>query len=60
MFQGNLLSYAYNATIFNLATAEERRARAAYALGRSGNPLAIDQLIQAVVRCQPEGAPECR
>jgi MFS family permease len=53
MFQGNLLSYAYNATIFNLATAEERRARAAYALGRSGNPLAIDQLIQALTDASP-------
>ena len=54
MFQGNLLSYAYNATIFGLATAEETRARAAYALGRSGNPLAIDQLIQALSDASPK------
>ena len=54
MFQGNLLSYAYNATIFGLATAAERRARAAYALGRSGNPLAIDQLIQALSDASPK------
>ena len=54
MFRGNLLSYAYNATIFSLATAEERRSRAAYALGRSGNPLAIDQLIQALSDASPK------
>ena len=54
MLSGNLLSYAYNATIYNLATAEERRARAAYALGKSGNPLAIEQLIQALSDASPK------
>jgi len=53
MLRGNLLSYAYNATIYNLATAEERRARAAFALGRSGNPLAIEQLVQALSDASP-------
>jgi MFS family permease len=54
MFRGNLLSYAYNAAVYNQATAEERRARAAFALGRSGNPLAIEQLIQALGDASPK------
>ena len=53
MLRGNVLSYAYNATIFSLATAEETRARAAEALGRSGNPLAIEQLVQALADASP-------
>lgn len=53
MRRGNLLSYAYNATIFNLANAEETRARAAEALGKSGNPLAIEQLVQALADASP-------
>ena len=35
MLRGNVLSYAYNATIFSLATTESTRARAAEALGLS-------------------------
>ena len=54
MRRGNLLSYAYNATIFNLANAEDTRARAAEALGRSGNPLAIEQLVQALADASPK------
>ncbi len=54
MRRGNLLSYAYNATIFNLANAEGTRARAAEALGRSGNPLAIEQLVQALADASPK------
>ncbi len=53
MRRGNLLSYAYNATLFNLANAETTRARAAEALGRSGNPLAIEQLVQALADASP-------
>lgn len=53
MFRGNLLSYTFNAAVYSLATAEHRRARAAYALGRSGNPLAIDQLVQALRDASP-------
>jgi len=54
MLRGNLLSYAYNAAIYNLASAEERRARAALALGRSGNPLAIDELVQGLADASPK------
>lgn len=54
MFRGNLLSYAYNAAVYNLASAEERRARAALALGRSGNPLAIEELIQGLADASPK------
>ena len=53
MLRGNVLSYAYNATIFSLATTESTRARAAEALGRSGNPLAIEQLVQALADASP-------
>ena len=53
MLRGNVLSYAYNATIYSLATAESTRARAAEALGRSGNPLAIEQLVQALTDASP-------
>ena len=53
MRQGNLLGYAYNATIFNIAHAERTRARAAEALGRSGNPLAIEQLVEALADASP-------
>lgn len=54
MLRGNVLSYAYNATIYSLATAESTRARAAAALGRSGNPLAIEQLVQALADASPK------
>ncbi len=53
MFRGNILSYAYNAGMFSVASGEQRRARAALALGRSGSPLAIDQLIQALADASP-------
>ena len=53
MLRGNVLSYAYNATIFSLSTAEGTRARAAEALGRSGNPLAIERLVQALTDASP-------
>ena len=53
MLRGNILSYAYNTTIFSLATGEGTRARAAEALGRSGNPLAIEQLVQALADASP-------
>ena len=51
--RGNLLSYAYNAALFNIANREQTRARAAEALGRSGNPLAIEQLVQALADASP-------
>ncbi len=53
VFRGNVLSYTYNSALYSLATAEARRARAAFALGRSGNPLAIDQLVQALRDASP-------
>ena len=53
LFRGNLLSYTYNTAVFNIASREKRRARAALALGRSGSPLAIEQLIQALADASP-------
>ena len=53
MLRGNLMTYLYNATVYNLATGEERRARAALALGRSGSPLAIEQLTHALADASP-------
>ncbi len=53
LFRGNLLSYTFNTAVFNIAGREERRARAALALGRSGSPLAIEQLIQALADASP-------
>ena len=54
ILRGNVLSYAYNTTVYSLATAESTRARAAEALGRSGNPLAIEQLVQALADASPK------
>lgn len=54
MLRGNLLSYAYNTIVYGLATSADSRARAAYAMGRSGNPLAIEQLVQALVDASPK------
>lgn len=54
ILRGNVLSYAYNATIFSLATTESTRAQAAEALSRSGNPLTIEQLIQALADASPK------
>jgi MFS family permease len=51
--RGNLLSYTYNTAVYNVASREERRARAALGLGRSGSPLAIEQLIQALADASP-------
>ncbi|MDA0336803.1 MAG: MFS transporter [bacterium] len=53
LFRGNLLSYTFNTAVYNIASQEERRARAALALGRSGSPLAIEQLIQALADASP-------
>jgi MFS family permease len=53
LFRGNLLSYTFNTAVYNIASHEERRARAALALGRSGSPLAIEQLIQALADASP-------
>ena len=53
MRRGNLLSYAYNTALFNIASREKTRARAAEALGKSGNPLAIEQLVQALADASP-------
>ena len=53
LLRGNLLSYTYNAAVYNMASGENRRARAALALGRSGSPLAIEQLIQALADASP-------
>jgi len=53
LFRGNLLSYTFNTVVYNIASHEERRARAALALGRSGTPLAIEQLIQALADASP-------
>lgn len=38
LFRGNLLSYTFNTAVYTMARQEERRARAALALGRSGSP----------------------
>jgi len=53
MFQGNVLSYAYNAAVYGVASHEQRRARATLALGRSGSPLALAQLTQALADASP-------
>ncbi len=53
LFGGNLLSYTFNTAVYTMARQEERRARAALALGRSGSPLAIEQLIQALADASP-------
>jgi MFS family permease len=53
MFQGNILSYAYNAAVYGIASHEQRRARATLALGRSGSPLALEQLTQALADASP-------
>ena len=53
LFRGNLLSYTYNTAVYNIAGREERRARAALSLGRSGSPLAVEQLIQALADASP-------
>lgn len=53
LLRGNFLSYTYNAAIYNMASGEQRRAKAALALGRSGSPLAIEQLIQALADASP-------
>ena len=53
MFQGNVLSYAYNAAVYGIASHEQRRARATLALGRSGSPLALEQLTQALADASP-------
>ena len=54
VFTGNLLSYAFNSTVYNLVSTEERRAKAVLAMGRSGHPLAIDQLVQALADASPK------
>ena len=54
MLRGNVLGYAYNTIVFGLAKSADSRARAAYAMGRSGNPLAIEQLVQALVDASPK------
>lgn len=54
MFRGNLLSYAFHHIIFSYATAEDRRAKATWALGKSGNPMAIEQLVQALSDASPK------
>ena len=54
MLRGNLLSYAYNTTVYGLTTSADSRARAAYGMGRSGNPLAVEQLMQALVDASPK------
>ena len=51
--RGNLLSYTYNTAVYNVASRQEHRARAALGLGRSGSPLAIEQLIQALADASP-------
>ena len=53
LFHGNLLSYTFNTAVYNTARRAERRARAALGLGRSGSPLAIEQLIQALADASP-------
>ena len=53
LFRGNLLSYTFNTAVYTMARQEQRRARAALALGRSGSPLAIEQLIQALADASP-------
>ena len=53
LFRGNLLSYTFNTAFYTMARQEQRRARAALALGRSGSPLAIEQLMQALADASP-------
>ncbi len=47
-FRGNLLGYAYNYAMYNVALSESRRAVAARGLGRSHSPLAMDKLVTAL------------
>jgi predicted MFS family arabinose efflux permease len=54
MLRGNLLSYAFHNVMFNLTTAEDTRARAMRALGRSRNPMAIEKLIQSLSDASPK------
>ncbi len=53
LFRGNLLSYTFNTAVYTMARQEQLRARAALALGRSGSPLAIEQLMQALADASP-------
>lgn len=53
LFRGNLLSYTFNTAVYTMARQEQRRARAALALARSGSPLAIEQLMQALADASP-------
>jgi len=53
-FRGNLLGYAYNYAMYNIALSEERRAHAARGLGRSHTPLAMKKLVDALDDVSPQ------
>ncbi|NKB65473.1 MAG: MFS transporter [Candidatus Latescibacteria bacterium] len=54
LLRGNVLSYALNAALYHGTTEAQRRAQAALGLGKSGNPLAVEQLIQALADASPK------
>ncbi|MEE3257581.1 MAG: MFS transporter, partial [Candidatus Latescibacterota bacterium] len=60
MRRGNVLSYAYNASIFSLTTASATRAPAAEALGRSGTPPRHRTTGPGLSRRQPPRSPQRR
>jgi HEAT repeat protein len=47
-FRGNLLSFVYNSAVYLVAREDETRATAIRGLGRSGSPLALGRLINAL------------
>lgn len=47
-FRGNLLSYAFNTAVYMVAKQNETRAEAIRGMGRSGSPLALGRLLEAL------------
>ncbi len=47
-FRGNLLSYAFNTAVYMVAREDETRAEAIRGIGRSGSPLALSRLLEAL------------
>lgn len=47
-FRGNLLSYAFNTAVYMVAKQDETRAEAIRGMGRSGSPLALGRLLEAL------------
>lgn len=53
-FRGNLLSFAWNFALYQVARDDETRAEALRRLGRSGTPLAVGQLVKALEHVSPQ------